>query len=98
MRTIEIDMRGPVWLYYPSRHKTSRKKKARVIALGPQAQAALKPFLNTAKADAYVFSPLAAMRERFALRKTHRCQPVHEPVTQRRVGERYIATSPSIRP
>lgn len=43
----EIDMTGDVWTYTPGRHKTQHQGKARFIFIGPKAQAALAPFLDT---------------------------------------------------
>ncbi len=66
MRRRDIDMSGEVWIYTPSVHKTEHHDIIRKIALGPKAQAIIKPFLNRG-ADAYLFSPAeaeAAFRER----------------------------------
>lgn len=53
---------GLVWVYVPESHKTLHRSKARVIVLGPQAQAVLTPFLER-PADAYLFSPKEAADE-----------------------------------
>jgi integrase len=45
-----------VWFYAPSDHKNKAKGKPRLIALGPQAQSLLKPFLDREQ-TAYLFSP-----------------------------------------
>ncbi|MBY0230362.1 MAG: hypothetical protein K2W96_13845, partial [Gemmataceae bacterium] len=42
----EIDRTGDVWLYSPARHKTARRKKPRVIAIGPKGQAVLWGFIR----------------------------------------------------
>jgi integrase len=42
----EIDRSGAVWLYRPSRHKTAHHGHARVIAIGPKAQAVLRRFIR----------------------------------------------------
>ena len=74
----------------PRRHKTAWRGKERVIALGPQAQAIVKPFL-TLDTEAYLFSPARAMAER-AARKT-RVQPSQQHRRRRKPrkapGERY---------
>jgi integrase len=42
----EIDRSAEVWLYRPSRHKTAHHGHARVIAIGPKAQAVLRRFIR----------------------------------------------------
>jgi integrase len=58
MRPIDIDMGGGVWLYRPASHKTAHHGKARVVAIGPRAQAVLRPLLPR-DLHAHVFSPAA---------------------------------------
>jgi integrase len=77
MRACDFDITGSVWTYRPVQHKTAWRGGERVIAIGPRAQAVLKPFfaLDT---HAYLFSPKRAMAERAAeLRKARksRVQP-----------------------
>jgi integrase len=69
LRACDIDMTGHVWLYRPGsdqgpdgQHKTAYAGRKRVIALGPQAQASLKPFL-TLNTTAYLFDPRIALEE-----------------------------------
>jgi integrase len=50
-----------VWMYAPSRHKTLRRGKLRVIPVGPAAQKILAPMLEGLAPDDYVFRPIAAM-------------------------------------
>jgi integrase len=64
-RACDLDTSGRVWLYRPPRHKTAWRGKARVVALGPKAQAVLCPFL-TLDLQAPLFSPRRARDERFA--------------------------------
>jgi integrase len=45
LRLGEVDRTGPIWLYEPSHHKTAHHGKARVVAIGPKAQAVLLAFL-----------------------------------------------------
>jgi len=59
MRPRDIDRTGDVWIYRPDSHKNTWREKPRVIALGPKAQSALRPFLNRAP-DAFLFSPQEA--------------------------------------
>lgn len=41
-----LDRSGEVWIYRPTKHKTSYTGRIRVIAIGPRAQAVLGPFLR----------------------------------------------------
>jgi integrase len=99
MRGIDIDMSGDVWLYKPPYHKLAYRGKARVIAIGPRAQALIKPFLQL-DTQAYLFSPRAAVSHREqvlrAARKTkvqpsQVCRKVRAP--RRHAGERYTSAS-----
>src|SRR5262249_52663247 len=47
MRAIDLNMSGLVWTYRPASHKNKHRGRDRVIYLGPQAQAVVKPFLTT---------------------------------------------------
>lgn len=71
MRAVDIDMSGDVWIYRPNSHKNSWREKPRIIALGPIAQAAIRPFLNR-PADAFLFSPLEAKAWRHEQRAVNR--------------------------
>jgi integrase len=64
MRTSDIDTHQQPWVYRPSRHKTQHHQHERAIFLGPKAQQVIQPFMNTRRADAYVFSPAAAEKAR----------------------------------
>ena len=68
---IEINIEGKPWLYRPAKHKTMHHGHERVVPIGPQAQAILKPFLNR-DVQAFVFSPVQARRERDALKRAKR--------------------------
>lgn len=76
LRTCDVETTGEVWVYIPWTHKTEHHGHVRRIAIGPRAQAILKPFLKPADPEAYVFSPrdavLAIRAERGRLRKTPR--------------------------
>lgn len=63
LRRCDLDMSGDVWGYAPQRHKTQHRGHARVIYLGPQAQAIIRDFFKPDLA-AYLFSPADAERER----------------------------------
>jgi len=89
MRVAAVAVEGAwVWVYVPQGHKTQYKGKRRLIPLGPQAQAVLKPFIETRKPDEFFFSPrevvAAFLRER---RKDHVEKPIGK--HKRMPGVRY---------
>lgn len=55
IRRADIDTGGRVWLYRPRTHKNAWRGHDRVVAIGPKAQAVLKPFLTPA-IDAFLFT------------------------------------------
>lgn len=73
IRTVDIDMRGAIWEFRLSSHKTEHHGKQRVIYLGPHAQQVIKPWLKT-DLCAPLFSPREARKgflaERWRNRKT----------------------------
>jgi integrase len=77
MRGCDLDTTGDIWLYRPAHHKTRHRGKQRVVALGPKAQAVIKPFLKL-ETQAYLFSPrdaLAALRARQRANRKTKVQP-----------------------
>jgi integrase len=66
MRPVDIERAGEVWTYRPQGGgKTAHRGHRRVVAIGPQAQAVLAPFLLRCPApDAYLFRPEEAPRSR----------------------------------
>jgi integrase len=66
MRAIDLDTTGKVWLYRPGSdqehgvHKTAHRGHHRIVPIGPQGQAILRPHLKT-ELYAYLFSPRDAM-------------------------------------
>jgi integrase len=83
MRTAEIDVTGPTWVYKPSRHKTEHHEKERIIYLGPRARAVLKPWLRPVL-DEPLFSPREATAERQAEKRAARKTPVQPSQFDRR--------------
>jgi integrase len=75
MRSNDLDTSGRVWAYRPSVHKTEHHGRARVVYLGPQAQAVLRPWLRP-DLTAFLFSPREAMEERSAVRRRNRQTPL----------------------
>jgi integrase len=99
MRACDIDTTGDVWLYRPRQHKTAHRGKERVVALGPKAQAVVRPFLKL-DTQAFLFSPRDALawrwNEQRRKRKTkvqpsQRCRRKRDP--EKRLGECYTMTA-----
>ena len=59
MRPCDIDRADEVWVYRPTRHKTSHLGVRKEVPLGPQSQELLRPFLSR-EPDAFLFSPREA--------------------------------------
>jgi integrase len=99
MRTCDLVTTGKIWEFRPASHKTAHHGKERIIFLGPQAQAVVKPWLRT-DTQAYLFSPAEAERERRAEQRDHRKTKVQPSQQNRRLkrprkqpGERYTPGS-----
>jgi len=99
MRGCDLDTSGKLWSFRPSSHKTQHHGFEKVVWLGPQAQAVIRPFLK-ADLSAYLFSPCDAEGYRRAQmrgqRKT-RVQPSQRDRRKRRPlrtpGDRYDTKS-----
>jgi len=79
LRTADLDRSGEVWLYSPRKHKTAHHGRERVIAIGPQAQKVLSPFLLRIPRPAPekpLFSPREAMAHRHARAREERQTPL----------------------
>lgn len=99
MRACDIDMTGTVWLYRPQLHKTAHHGHQRCIAIGPQAQQVVRPFLKL-NTQSYLFSPAEATAERRADQRRNRKSKVqpsqvsrHKPNPKKVPGERYSVSS-----
>lgn len=99
MRSCDLDMTGSIWAYRPSIHKTEHHGRSRVIHLGPQAQAAIRPFLKS-DLRAFLFSPHEAMQEmREQRRLARKSRPTPSQLRMRKqsvnpaVGTRYTRQS-----
>lgn len=75
MRTCDVNTQGNVWEYQPASHKTQHHGHAKVIFLGPRAQAVLKTWLK-ADLQAFLFSPAEALLEQIARRRENRKSPM----------------------
>lgn len=98
LRTGDLDTTGDVWLYRPNSHKTAYRGLNRVVWIGPQGQAILRPFLRPRTPDAYVFSPALAQRERAMQRARPETDAwsaglIEFPATQAQRQRRYNARS-----
>jgi integrase len=76
MRTCDLDVIRDVWVFTPPTHKTEHHGHVRRIAIGPKAQAILKPFLKPDQPTAYVFSPREAVATSRAERRQQRKTPL----------------------
>jgi integrase len=74
LRPADIDTLGPVWVYRPPYHKLSHKGKSRLVAIGPRAQAVLRPF-TPADPSAYYFNPRLEVERLHAERTRRRKTP-----------------------
>jgi integrase len=96
MRSADIDMSGEIWLYRPTDHKNAWREQPRVIALGPQAQTVLAPFLNR-PSDAFLFSPREAEawrnEQRVVNRKADRKTPIYPSELRARERRKELARS-----
>jgi integrase len=68
MRLCDIDMSRDVWLYIPWEHKTEHHGIPRYIALGPECQSVLTPYLmdKEERPEDWLFNPREAIAERKA--------------------------------
>ncbi len=75
VRPCDIDNSGDVWIYRPESHKTEHHGHERLIAIGPQGQAVLRPYLVRDKAT-FCFSPMGSERKRQRDRHEQRVTPL----------------------
>jgi integrase len=83
MRPCDIDQTSDVWIYEPADHKNRWRGHRRLVALGPQAQTILQPFLRR-PTDAFLFSPKEAEQWRNAKRREERQTPLSPSQAKRR--------------
>lgn len=83
MRACDIDMTGDIWVYEPHDHKNRWRGQQRLVPLGPQAQAIIRPFLKL-ETEAYLFSPAAAEDRRHESRRASRKTPMTPSQSRRR--------------
>ncbi len=93
IRACDLDMSGKVWIYRPQRHKTEHHGIERAIAIGPNAQEVIRPWLKL-DAQAYLFSPQEAAVE--MLRRRRKRERPGKPPRRRKsmhLGEHYTTES-----
>lgn len=83
VRPGDIDRSASIWIYIPQSHKTQHHDQNRMIVIGPQAQAVLRPYLLRA-ADAFCFTPEESERVRLAKRTEDRTTPMRKRERERR--------------
>jgi integrase len=62
MRAGDIERTGDVWTYRPYKHKTQHLNKERSLALGPQSQEILLPYIVRKADDEFIFSPADSIK------------------------------------
>jgi integrase len=87
VRRCDIEMGEVIWLYRPAQHKTAWRGRARVVSVGPQAQALLKGFFTPNHGD-YLFSPRRAVEELRATRSANRRTPKYPSHMRRNTAKR----------
>lgn len=100
MRGCDLAPGDHLWEYAPESHKTEHHGRERIIQLGPQAKAIVRPFLK-ADTTAYLFSPADARLEFDAQRTANRrslltpSQKARKPKAkpERAPGDRYTVAS-----
>ena len=75
LRVCDLNLSGDVWEYRPSAHKTEHHGRQRMIFIGPQGQAILRPFL-TADRQRFVFSAAEGREEFNAAKRAARQTPM----------------------
>jgi site-specific recombinase XerD len=97
VRRCDLDTTRSPWLYTPARHKTAHRGKARVIPVGPRAQAVLRAFF-TPDITEYLFNPRRAVEERLAARAAARKTPRYPSHVARNASRRVKVRTKYLRP
>ena len=101
MRTMDIEQSEKAWVYRPESHKTQHHGISRIIPLGPKAQAVVRPFLNSDRPEAFLFSPCVRVHRWNQQRRENRQTPMTPSQENRRPkrhprkepGDRYTTSS-----
>lgn len=101
VRPRDINRDGPVWVCRPESHKTEHHGRERLIAVGPDGQRVLGPYLNRGP-DEYCFSPSESESLRLEAKHAQRETPIsrgnrpgsnRKPSPARPAGSRYTKDS-----
>ncbi|MCA8951137.1 MAG: site-specific integrase [Planctomycetes bacterium] len=92
IRMVDVDRSGDVWLCTVKNHKNTWRGQARVVALGPEAQAVLKPLLRVD--GGYLISPRDAAAQQKAEKRAARKTPMTPSQLAR--AERNAAKEPAV--
>ncbi len=76
LRPADLDTAGPVWKFTPAQYKTKHRGKARIVTIGPKAQAELAAFTPADPTD-YFFSPRRVVADLHAERTAGRQTPLY---------------------
>jgi integrase len=71
-----VDRSGDVWEYRVEGHKTEHHGRTRVVYIGPEAQAVLRPYLLR-QSDMVCFSMAESLEQRRQARSEQRVTPLH---------------------
>jgi len=71
VRPCDVDRSGEVWQYRPESHKTEHHGRDRIIYIGPQAQAVLRPYLLR-DPQANCFQPVESEQQRHVEQRKRR--------------------------
>ncbi|HSZ55457.1 MAG TPA: site-specific integrase [Tepidisphaeraceae bacterium] len=96
LRATDIDRSRDVWSFNPAAHKTAHHEKERWIYFGPRSQRILRLFMKPGgPADAPLFSPTEAERERHDRAAGHRRigQKPNPRRSDRTLGQHYTTAS-----
>jgi integrase len=80
---MDVDKRGKVWIYKPTKHKTAHHGHTRAVAIGPRAQKVLERYLLRAPGT-FCFSPAEAHAQRLEAKRKERKTPVQPSQQNRR--------------
>ncbi|MHC5214192.1 MAG: tyrosine-type recombinase/integrase, partial [Planctomycetota bacterium] len=101
LRPCDLDRSGPVWHYYPEKHKNIYRNIERIVSIGPRGQELLAPFLLRS-ADTYCFSPAESEKQRLEKASRERKTPLscgnrvgtnRKTNPKRIIGEQYDSVS-----
>jgi integrase len=87
MRSRDLNTGGEIWSYRPESHKTEHHGHERIIYIGPQAQAVLRPWLK-ADLQSYLFSAAEAEAAYKSKRRQERKTPLWPSHLKHQVGNR----------